>query len=76
MHASLLPKFRGASPIQEAILRGELLSGVTAMRMGVGLDDGDILGFSVIEIPNLKSSQLFCELAKMAAKLTIKKINE
>lgn len=76
LHASLLPKFRGASPIQEAILRGELLSGVTAMRMGVGLDDGDILGFSVIEIPNLKSSQLFCELAKMAAKLTIKILNE
>ncbi|OCR89384.1 methionyl-tRNA formyltransferase [Campylobacter fetus subsp. testudinum] len=76
LHASLLPKFRGASPIQEAILRGELLSGVTAMRMGVGLDDGDMLGFSAIDISNLKSDELFCELAKMAANLTIKILDE
>ncbi|MFW5606709.1 MAG: methionyl-tRNA formyltransferase [Campylobacter hyointestinalis] len=76
LHASLLPKFRGASPIQEAILRGEKLSGVTAMRMGVGLDDGDMLGFSLIDISNLKSSELFCELAKMAANLTIKILDE
>ncbi|ALV65506.1 methionyl-tRNA formyltransferase [Campylobacter fetus] len=76
LHASLLPKFRGASPIQEAILCGELLSGVTAMRMGVGLDDGDMLGFSAIDISNLKSDELFCELAKMAANLTIKILDE
>ncbi|KAB0612420.1 methionyl-tRNA formyltransferase [Campylobacter hyointestinalis] len=76
LHASLLPKFRGASPIQEAILRGEKLSGVTAMRMGVGLDDGDMLGFSLIDISNLKSSELFCELAKMAASLIIKILDE
>lgn len=43
VHASLLPKYRGASPIQSAILNGDKVTGVTTMKMGVGLDDGDIL---------------------------------
>ena len=43
VHASLLPKYRGAAPIQWAILNGDSKTGVTVMQMGVGLDDGDIL---------------------------------
>lgn len=43
IHASLLPKYRGASPIQWAILNGDEVTGVTIMQMGEGLDDGDIL---------------------------------
>ena len=43
LHASLLPKYRGAAPIQWAIARGETTTGVTAMRIVVGLDTGDIL---------------------------------
>lgn len=43
LHASLLPKFRGAAPIQWAIARGESLTGVTTMRIDAGLDTGDIL---------------------------------
>lgn len=43
VHASLLPKYRGAAPIQWSILDGEDKTGVTIMQMGVGLDDGDIL---------------------------------
>ncbi|ANE36426.1 10-formyltetrahydrofolate:L-methionyl-tRNA(fMet) N-formyltransferase [Campylobacter iguaniorum] len=76
LHASILPKFRGASPIQEAILKNEKFSGVTAMRMGVGLDDGDMLGFSVLDISGFCVSQLFDELSKMAAELTIKTLDK
>ncbi len=43
VHASLLPKYRGAAPIQWSILNGDELTGVTTMQMGEGLDDGDIL---------------------------------
>ena len=43
LHASLLPKYRGAAPIQWAIASGELLTGVTTMRIDAGLDTGDIL---------------------------------
>jgi len=43
LHASLLPKYRGAAPIQWAIDRGEKVTGVTTMRIDAGLDTGDIL---------------------------------
>ena len=43
IHASLLPKYRGAAPIQWSILNGDKITGITTMQMGVGLDDGDIL---------------------------------
>jgi methionyl-tRNA formyltransferase len=43
LHASLLPKYRGAAPIQWAIARGETVTGVTTMRIDAGLDSGDIL---------------------------------
>ena len=43
LHASLLPKYRGAAPIQWAIARGESVTGVTTMRIDAGLDTGDIL---------------------------------
>jgi len=43
LHASLLPKYRGAAPIQWAIARGETITGVTTMRLDAGLDTGDIL---------------------------------
>ena len=43
LHASLLPKYRGAAPIQWAIANGETVTGVTTMRIDAGLDTGDIL---------------------------------
>ncbi|WP_418750347.1 methionyl-tRNA formyltransferase [Frisingicoccus sp.] len=43
VHASLLPRYRGAAPIQWAVIRGEAVSGVTTMQMDVGLDTGDML---------------------------------
>lgn len=72
LHASILPKFRGASPIQSAILEGEKISGVTAMKMGAGLDDGDILGFSFCGIQKLDESEVFHKFGNVAAKLCIK----
>ncbi|MFA6171851.1 MAG: methionyl-tRNA formyltransferase [Patescibacteria group bacterium] len=50
VHASLLPKYRGASPIQAAILNGDSETGITIMKMGAGLDTGPILGQNIVSI--------------------------
>ncbi|WP_297809875.1 methionyl-tRNA formyltransferase [uncultured Helicobacter sp.] len=71
LHASILPQFRGASPIQQSILKDEKYFGVTAMKMNEGLDCGDILGFKVIRNQFQSQTELFSKLAKMAANLTI-----
>lgn len=72
LHASLLPKYRGASPIQQAILNSDEYSGVTAMKMAKGLDTGEMLGFSYVKIKDLNSDTLFELLSKKAANLTLK----
>ena len=71
LHASILPSYRGASPIQDAILSGEKFSGVTAMKMDVGLDTGDILSFSYLNIEKLNAIELFSMLSDLAASLTL-----
>jgi methionyl-tRNA formyltransferase len=72
LHASLLPKYRGASPIQESLLNDDNYTGVTSMLMEEGLDSGDILGFGYLKItPNMEVTQAFEELSEIAAKLTI-----
>ena len=76
LHASILPAYRGASPIQSSILDQNRLSGVTAMKMDEGLDSGDILAFSVIDIAKLNSQELFEKLSDIAANLTIKILKE
>lgn len=76
LHASILPAYRGASPIQSAILDKNNLSGVTAMAMNEGLDSGDILAFSILDITGMNSYELFDKLSIMAANLTIKVLNE
>ena len=43
IHASLLPKYRGAAPIQQAVINGDKEAGVTIMKMGIGLDTGDMI---------------------------------
>jgi len=70
LHASLLPKYRGASPIQSAILNGDKFTGITAMKMDIGLDTGDILGYEYCEVGNKTAPELFDELAKIASDLT------
>ncbi len=71
LHASLLPKYRGASPIQSAILNGENFTGVTAMLMEEGLDCGDILAFRYVKIEQKRVDELFDELSKAAANITL-----
>ena len=72
LHASILPKYRGASPIQSAILNNDKISGVTAMKMGEKLDDGDMLGFSFLDISHLKSDEVFKEMEVLASNLIVK----
>lgn len=79
VHASLLPRLRGASPIQQAIVLGEEKTGVTIMQMAKGLDTGDMLTKSEIEIGSLNGSQLHDALAEMGGVLlvdTLKLIEE
>ena len=76
LHASLLPKYRGASPIQESLLNDDIYTGVTSMLMEEGLDSGDILGFQYLKISQrMEVSEAFDELSKIAAKLTITTLN-
>ena len=70
VHASLLPKYRGAAPIQWAVINGEATTGVTTMQMGVGLDDGDILLQKEIEIASDETGGgLFDKLAVLGGQL-------
>ena len=50
VHASLLPKYRGAAPIQWAVINGDAVTGVTTMRMDEGLDTGDMIEHSIVSI--------------------------
>ena len=75
LHASLLPKYRGAAPIQRAILAGEKETGVTTMFMDEGLDTGDILlQEKVLIAENENSIELFDKMAHVGAKLLVKTI--
>jgi methionyl-tRNA formyltransferase len=71
LHASLLPKYRGASPIQSAILNGDKYTGVTSMLMDEGLDTGDMLVWDYTEVGRKTSVDLFEELAEIASKQII-----
>jgi methionyl-tRNA formyltransferase len=72
VHASLLPKYRGAAPIQWAIAQGETVTGVTIMRIDAGLDTGDILLQDELPIaPDDTSETLFPRLASLGADLLI-----
>lgn len=76
VHASLLPKYRGAAPIQWAVLNGDKETGVTVMQMGEGLDTGDMLLVEKTEIGiNETSEELFDRLAVIGAKSLIKTID-
>ena len=74
LHASILPKYRGASPIQDYILSNDKYTAITAMLMNEGLDTGDILSFSTINGRDKNISQLMDELSIKASSLTIKTI--
>jgi methionyl-tRNA formyltransferase len=72
VHASLLPKYRGAGPIQWAIVNGETRTGVTTMRIDAGLDTGDILLAAETEIaPEETAVELGRRLSRMGADLLV-----
>jgi methionyl-tRNA formyltransferase len=72
VHASLLPKYRGAAPIQWAIANGEGSTGVTIMRIDAGLDTGDMLRKAVLPIgDNETAVELSPRLAEMGADLLV-----
>ena len=72
LHASILPKYRGASPIQSAILADEKQTGVTAMLMDAGLDTGDMLDFAYTPCEDKTAAQLFDELGDLAGELIVR----
>ena len=77
LHASILPKYRGASPIQQALLNGDEKTGVTAMLMDEGLDTGDILKIRECKIdPDDLAPQLFEKLTHIAADLTLEVLRD
>lgn len=71
IHGSLLPKYRGASPMQKAILDGVKVSGVTIMKMDEGLDTGDIISSREIKISGKDIFQVTEELSNAGADLLI-----
>jgi methionyl-tRNA formyltransferase len=72
LHASLLPKYRGAAPIQWAIARGEVVTGDTTMRINAGLDTGDILLQQELAIESADTSETLApRLAQAGAALTV-----
>ena len=78
IHGSLLPKYRGAAPIQHSVLCGDKITGVTSMYMDVGMDTGDIIDTLETEIGEYETSgELFDRLSILGAELlsdTVKKI--
>lgn len=75
VHASLLPRWRGASPINAAILAGDTHSGVTIMKMGPGLDDGPILSQEAVPIgPEETAGALSDRLAVLGGELLVRTI--
>lgn len=77
VHASLLPKYRGAAPIQWAIINGESISGVTTMQMDEGLDTGDML--EKVEVPlgeKITGGELHDLLAEAGAKLCVQTLEK
>jgi len=76
LHGSLLPKYRGAAPIQWAVANGETLTGVTTMRLDAGLDTGPMLLAQVVPIaPEMTAEHVFECLAAVGSKLMVKTLS-
>jgi len=71
VHASLLPRWRGAAPIQRAILAGDHVTGVTIMRIEAGLDTGPMLATARVPVEDKTSGELHAELAEIGARLMV-----
>ncbi len=76
IHASLLPRWRGAAPIQRAIEAGDTQTGITIMQMDEGLDTGDMLSVQAIEIePNDNAQTLHDKLASLGSSMILEAVD-
>jgi methionyl-tRNA formyltransferase len=71
VHGSLLPRWRGAAPVQRAIMAGDEATGITIMQMEAGLDTGPVLLKRAVEIEGKNAAQLTDELAKLGAAMMV-----
>ena len=77
VHGSLLPKYRGAAPIQWAVLNGDKTTGITTMHMDAGMDTGDIILKEEVQIgENETTGELWERLSKIGAQLLVKTLKE
>lgn len=77
IHASLLPRWRGASPIQSAILAGDAETGVTIMKMDAGVDTGDIVSMQRVKIDDdMNAEALSLQLSEIGADMMINTLND
>lgn len=77
VHGSLLPKYRGAAPIQWAVINGEEKSGITIMQMDVGLDTGDMLLKAEVPLaPKETGGSLFEKLSRLGATLCVEALEK
>lgn len=76
LHGSLLPKYRGAAPIQWAVANGETETGVTTMQLDAGLDTGDMLMERSVAVgPDTTATELYPQLASIGAELVIETLD-
>ena len=77
VHGSLLPKYRGAAPIQWAVINGDKTTGITTMYMDVGMDTGDMILSKEVEIgDNETTGELWERLAKIGAELLVETLDK
>ena len=77
VHASLLPKYRGSAPIQYSVINGDRETGVTIMQTGLGVDTGDILLQSKLEIlPDETAGELFDRLSILGSKIIVEALDK
>lgn len=77
LHASLLPLYRGASPVQQCLLNNDKFTGVTAMLIEEGLDSGPVLGYRYFKIPqDMKVNELMEQLSIDASLITVNVLKE
>ena len=77
VHGSLLPKYRGAAPIQWAVLNGDKKTGITTMYMDVGMDTGDMILKKEVDIgDNETTGELWDRLAKIGGELLVETLNK
>jgi methionyl-tRNA formyltransferase len=76
IHGSLLPRWRGAAPVQRAILAGDATTGVMVMQMEAGLDTGPVRATTELEIGHKTTGMLTSELAELGAELMVRVLSD